>query len=542
MGTSSSRLSSPVFAQLFIVLVLCIVLTGCGLGGATAPSNTGTNAVLSLSQTTIAFGNVNTGATANQALMLRNTGTAALTVSAITVSGTGFSLSGFTLPLTINAGASFAGTVTFAPKAGGSTTGSVTITSNSTTATAPIALTATGVAPTAQLALTPTSIAFGNIITGQSSSQSLTLRNTGTASLQVTALATVGSGYSVNGIALPLTLAAGSTAVGNVVFAPTTAGTASGSITFTSDSASAVPPLALSGTGVLAAPQISVTPNSMVFGNVVTGQTATTPLTVKNTGTANLNITAITATGAGYSVNGFILPLSLAPSATAVGNVVFAPTTTGSVNGSVTATSNSSNAASAVSLTGTGIATPTFQLKASVSSLSFGNVMVGATSSLSLNLTNTGTGAVSISSVSITGTGYTVPATFPITIASGASRPISVNFTPALTGAANGSVAFVSNATNSPTSVTLTGTGQAASPHWVDVGWTASTSSVVGYNVYRSTISGGPYTLLNASPVPGTTYSDSSVLSATTYYYVIRSVDVSGQESGNSIEVFAVIP
>jgi Abnormal spindle-like microcephaly-assoc'd, ASPM-SPD-2-Hydin len=474
--------------------------------------------------------------------MLRNTGGVPLTVSTITVSGSGFALSGFTLPLTINAGASFAGTVTFAPKSGGTVTGSLTITSNSESAAAPIILSATGVAPSAQLALTPTSIAFGNIITGQSLTQQLTLRNTGTASLHVTAVATVGSGYSLNALAMPLTLAAGTSTVANVVFAPTATGAASGSITFTSDSSSAVPPVALTGTGVAAAPQISVTPNSMVFGNVVNGQTATTPLTLKNTGTANLNITAVTATGAGYSVNGFILPLTLSPATTAVGNVVFAPTTSGAVTGSIIVTSNSANPASAVSLSGTGIASPTYQLRGSVSSLNFGNVAVGSTSSLSLNLTNTGTGSVSVTSVSVAGTGYSVPATFPINIPSGASRTVVVSFTPALTGAANGSVAFVSNATNSPTTITLGGAGQSASAHWVDVSWTPSTSSVSGYNVYRSTVSGGPYTLLNSSPVAGTSYTDSSLLSGTTYYYVVRSVDASGTESTNSTEVSAVIP
>jgi fibronectin type 3 domain-containing protein len=73
--------------------------------------------------------------------------------------------------------------------------------------------------------------------------------------------------------------------------------------------------------------------------------------------------------------------------------------------------------------------------------------------------------------------------------------------------------------------------------------WTASTSTdVTGYNVYRSTVSGGSYTKVNSSLVAGSTFRDSSVVSGHTYYYVITSVDASGVESQYSNEVQAVIP
>jgi hypothetical protein len=545
LGAGTVRFFSPVFALVFVFLIFCITLTGCGLGGATTATTTGSQPVLSLSQTTVVFGSVNTGAGVNQALMLRNTGTASLTVSAIAVSGTGFSVSGFTLPLTIAAGSNFAGTIRFAPTKSGSVTGSVTITSNSTTSAPPIALSGTGVAPTtptSQLTLSPTSFAFGNITAGQTSSKQLTLRNSGTADLHVTALAVVGAGYSTNGFGLPLTLTPGTSSTGNVVFTPTSAGAVNGSLTFTSDSASAAPPVALSATGVTATPLISVTPNSMLFGNVMIGQSATTPLTLKNTGTASLSVTAITPSGAGYSVNGFILPLTLAPNATAVGNVVFAPTTSASIAGTIKVTSNSSTAAPTVSLSGTGVAQLTFLLNLSASSLNFGPIDLGTTGSQNVSLTNTGTGSVSVTSATVTGTGYSVPATFPFTIAAGASRSIAITFTPALTGLANGTIAFVSNATNSPATLTITGTGQTPVPHSVDITWNPSTSSVIGYLVYRSTISGGPYTQLNASSVANTAFTDSTVLAHTTYFYVIRAVDASGVESPNSAQVSAVIP
>jgi fibronectin type 3 domain-containing protein len=79
--------------------------------------------------------------------------------------------------------------------------------------------------------------------------------------------------------------------------------------------------------------------------------------------------------------------------------------------------------------------------------------------------------------------------------------------------------------------------------HTVSVTWTASVSTdVVGYNVYRGTVSGGPYSILDSTPVTADAYSDSTVQGGQTFYYVVRSVDNTGIESVNSTEVQAIIP
>lgn len=78
--------------------------------------------------------------------------------------------------------------------------------------------------------------------------------------------------------------------------------------------------------------------------------------------------------------------------------------------------------------------------------------------------------------------------------------------------------------------------------HSVTLNWTASTSTVAGYNVYRGTISGGPYTILNSSLVIGTTYTDSTVVAGQTYYYVTTAADASNNQSAYSNEAQAVVP
>ena len=74
----------------------------------------------------------------------------------------------------------------------------------------------------------------------------------------------------------------------------------------------------------------------------------------------------------------------------------------------------------------------------------------------------------------------------------------------------------------------MTGTGAAATQHSADLSWGPSPSTVVGYNVYRSTTPGGPYTKINSSLDPSTLYTDSTVQSGQTYYYVSTAVDATG--------------
>jgi len=132
--------------------------------------------------------------------------------------------------------------------------------------------------------------------------------------------------------------------------------------------------------------------------------------------------------------------------------------------------------------------------------------------------------------------------TFPLTLSAGRSSSVNVQFAPTVTGSTTGSVSVVSNATNSPTTITLLGTGVKLIAHSAALIWTASTSVVTGYNVYRGAVSGGPYTLMNAPLVILTNYTDNTVLSGQPYFYVVTAVDANNVESAYSNEVSAVIP
>lgn len=78
--------------------------------------------------------------------------------------------------------------------------------------------------------------------------------------------------------------------------------------------------------------------------------------------------------------------------------------------------------------------------------------------------------------------------------------------------------------------------------HSVSLTWIASTSTgVTGYNLYRGTTAGGPYTKITSSPVSTTSYTDSNVQAGTTYYYVATAI-ASGTESAYSNQAPVVVP
>jgi hypothetical protein len=297
---------------------------------------------------------------------------------------------------------------------------------------------------------------------------------------------------------------------------------------------------AVTGTGVQAG--LSATPTSVSFGSVVTGSTNSQTIQLKNTGTASLSVSQVAATGSGFSVSGASVPLTLAPGQTSTFNVQYAPTTAGAVNGSVSVVSNAPNSPAAVSLSGTGV-DATRTLSVSPSNLSFGSVNDGSTASQGFTVTNTGNSNVSISGMSATGAGYSiVSGGSAVTLSPNQSASVSVQFAPTVAGSVSGAVSILSNATGS-SGVTLSGTGVAPQvSHTVALNWGASSSSVAGYNVYRSSVSGSSYAKVNSSLVGGASFTDSNVQTGQTYYYVATAVDASGNESVYSNEVPAIVP
>jgi hypothetical protein len=186
---------------------------------------------------------------------------------------------------------------------------------------------------------------------------------------------------------------------------------------------------------------------------------------------------------------------------------------------------------------------PAGQLKASLLDVQFGKVAIGASSALPVTLMSSGGSEVTISGVGVSGPGFNISGGLAGRILGpGETATVDVIFTPAAAGNMIGSVPITSNASGSPTVISLSGIGVEPVSHSVVLNWIESSTLVVGYRVYRATISGGPYEQIEHSVDPTTNFTDLNVQPGAKYYYVLTSVDSSGIESKYSAEVAATVP
>jgi Abnormal spindle-like microcephaly-assoc'd, ASPM-SPD-2-Hydin len=506
------------------------------LSGGTQTAGTLTPSPLSLG-----FGTVQLGNKLTLSESLTNTGGSSLTVTQVNPTGTGFSVSGLSLPLTLPAGESQPFSVTFTPQASGTVSGNLAIVNTGSVPTVNVGLTG-GSQTAGVLTPSPASLNFGSVQVGSNQVLSETLTNTGGTSVSVTQVSPSGTGFSVSGLSLPLNLAAGQSQAFNVTFTPTATGNSNGNLSIISNASNSSLSVALSGNG-LAPGSLAPSPSSLNFGSVQVGNKLQLSETLTNTGGVNVNISQAAIAGTGFTMSGLTAPQVLTPGQHYTFTVTFTPPSPGNYTGSVSIVSDASNPNLSIPLSGTGTPVPPGQLNVSPTTNAFGNVIVGTNAQQNGTLSATGQSVV-VSSQNVSGSAFVVTGlSFPVTIPAGQQVQFTVTFTPTVTGAASGNVSFASNASNSPTIETFTGTGTPPPSHTVNLSWTASTSqNIIGYNIYRGTKSGGPYSKINSVIDASTLYTDTTVVDGTTYYYVTTAVNSSNEESTYSNQTTAVIP
>lgn len=287
---------------------------------------------------------------------------------------------------------------------------------------------------------------------------------------------------------------------------------------------------------------LNVTPMNASFGSVPVGTASSQTIQLSNTGAAILTVSQISVAGSGYSTGNMSFPMALNPGQASTFNIQYLPTTVGSATGNVSVVSTAANSPATIILSGTGV-TATQTLSLSTTNLSFGSVNTGISSTLGITVTNSGNANVTVSQIAAGGAGFSLTgAAVPVTLSASQNLTFEVIFDPATAGNATGSVALTSNAAGPPSTISLSGIGVQPAPHSVMLGWTPSTSTVAGYNVYRSIVSGTAYTKISSEVVVAAAYQDPNVQSGTTYFYVTRAEDSSGNESANSNEASAFIP
>jgi FG-GAP-like repeat/Abnormal spindle-like microcephaly-assoc'd, ASPM-SPD-2-Hydin/Divergent InlB B-repeat domain len=362
--------------------------------------------------------------------------------------------SGTVIALTATAasGSAFAG---WSGACGGTGSCSVTV-SSSTSVTATFNL-STGPAVT----LSPTSLSFGTVAIGVTSAgKTVTLKNTGTASLTITAIAITGTNAAdfAQTHTCGSSLAVGASCTFSIKFKPTASGTRTAVLSITDSAAGSPQKVALSGVGTTA----KLSPTTLNFGTVAIGVTsAAKSVTLTNVGTTALTITAIAITGTNagdFSQTHTCVSLLGAGTSCTI-SIKFKPTASGARTAALSITDNAVGSPQKATLSGTGTTA-----KLSPTSVNFGSVSVGVTSAAkTVTLTNVGATTLTITGIAITGTNagdFSQTHTCGSSLAAGASCTISVKFKPAATGARSAALAISDNAAGSPQKVTLSGTGQ----------------------------------------------------------------------------------
>jgi hypothetical protein len=447
---------------------------------------------ISISPTALGFGSVATGsASAPQAVTVTNSGTAAAPVTSITTTGD-FSQTN-NCGASVAAGSSCAVNVTFRPTAAGSRTGSLSITAAGIANTVP--LSGTGVAPGPILNPNPSALSFpGTVVGGTSSAQTVAVTNSGTASASVSGVSVSGDFSQTNTCA---TLAVGASCTVTVTFRPTASGTRTGSVTITSNANNNPTTVALSGSGIdsntnlaLRAPASasSQVNGTQIPANATDGDANTYWESVNNAFPQWLQVDLTTTQSIGR------ITLKLPPQAawgTRTQTLSIQTSTNGStfntVVGSATHTFNSpanvvnipvpaTNArfvrvnitansgwpagqASELEVYPSGGQPPTgATLSLSPVSITFPSQALNTTSGpQAVTVTNTGNASASVSGVSVSGD--FLQTNNCAALAAGASCAVNVTFRPTASGTRTGTLTITSNATNSPTTAALSGTG-----------------------------------------------------------------------------------
>jgi hypothetical protein len=449
-------------------------------------TGTGTTAgAILLAPTVMSFPTTLVGATATaQVVTVSNTGGQPVTLTSEAATGD-FAISVNTCgtSLSINTGCSLS--ITFTPTSAGARSGALTLIDGAGTQT--IQLSGTGAtAPTDTL--TPLSLAFGSVLIGSSSSaQQVTLSNTGTEALNPVSVQAGGDFTAAN--ACGSSLEGNATCAISVTFVPKSSGAETGTLTITDPIHTQT--VALSGTGV-APPTDTLSPSALIFGVQTVGTTSAPELiTLSNTG--DLALTGISLAIHGDFAQTSTCSAALAAHSSCSISVTFSPQASGSEAGTLTVTDALHTLT--VPLSGGSSGPPA--LSAAPTSLSFGNLPLGQTSSAqTVTLTNTG-------GVPLTGLAWTASPGFSIasttcgtTLSLSATCQFSLTFTPSTAGSGTGALSITASNLAAPTVVSLSGFAEdftlqaSGSPATVTSGQTATfTLQVAGVNGTAGTVS-----------------------------------------------------
>ena len=398
-------------------------------------------------------------ASPTRTITVTNKGGIALAVTSITADAP-FSKSDNCVGRAVNEGGSCTIQVVFAPDHVGEISGKLTVLANVPGGRIDVALAGTG-SPAGSVKLSPGILDFGQVAIGKSSAWfNVTLENATSVTVPLTSI-TASAPFRVAADPCSPALAANSACAVSVEFDPTQAGQATGTLGVIDYVGNQT--VFLKGTGAVAATD-TLSASSLVFSSTPVGQESSPSIvTLSNTGDMPLN--AITAAASPGFRGSDTCGGSLGAHAVCSISVVFAPTTAGPVDGTLTVTD--ANRSQTVTLSGTALAAPAFRV--SPTQVAFEAVPAGQTSApVTLAITNSGGAPMSNIGFQISGPAASSFSwsqnTCGAVLQSGSSCALQLTFAPAQAGQLTATL-VISSSTRGvfPVQVGLSGLGQGTS-------------------------------------------------------------------------------
>jgi Abnormal spindle-like microcephaly-assoc'd, ASPM-SPD-2-Hydin len=415
---------------------------------------TGNAPPVTLTPSILVFGSQPVGTTSSaQFLTLTNQQNVQLNISNINASGN-FSQSN-NCGLMLAPGANCQINVTFAPTAGGTRTGNVSVTDDAGNSPQIANLTGNGTTPL--VALSSSHLYYGLVALGSTSPvQTVIVTNKGAAPLSMGTVSASGD-YSESDTCAGQVIQTSLKCSLSIKFSPSITGMTAGVVTITDNAPGSPNLIALSGSGVL---PFRMSPVSLSFGTVSVGSTSA-PQTITFTNYQSSPVTFTYTASGSYTVSpsgNNPCGSSLSAGSHCTLQVTFSPSTNGTINGALSVMNSTAYNPQESNLFGTGSGGVAGPLSFSTNTLNFGSVVTGTTSTTkSVTVTNT-------SATSVNGIGVTASANFSVTgcggtLAAGAQCKIIVTFSPSAAGPVTGAITFTDSAAVSPQSLNLSGTG-----------------------------------------------------------------------------------
>src|SRR5216683_3292698 len=244
---ASGQFPDSRFILLACVVIFSVIFSGCASVSAGNSAPEPVAAKISIVPSAIDFKAVVVGQKNSQTVKITNSTAKSVTLGNLHVSGTGFSLSSVKAPVLLAAGSHIALSVVFAPPSAAGHTGALVVSGPDLKAPVSIALSGEGEKAAPALAISPASVNFGARTIKTSTSQSVTLTNTGNISLSISSVSGANPVFSVSGISKGVTLSPGQKLEFQVWFHPTASGKAAATISLDSSAGATPVKLAVAG-------------------------------------------------------------------------------------------------------------------------------------------------------------------------------------------------------------------------------------------------------------------------------------------------------